>query len=421
MSGIAQKSLENFIARIAGQALTIGGAIVVARTLGPSGKGDFSYAGAVLAMLQMANAGQSAAIAWQYTRKHRAPADLLVSMLRILGAGVVPAGVLMAVLAWQVPGQSSLFAAAAALPFALFIQSSTGFFLADGDVRAINVQQILIAASVAVYVPLLIFVHAGLPVLFAAWAGGYALAAAYTAVKLRAYARAARSRTKGIAREQLLYGGQVSANSLMQYLNFRIDVFLIMFMLGKSALGIYSIGIGIGETLWQLSRPMATASFANVARGTPSQAANTTAACMRHSLALVLAASVVVFIAVPALVPLVYGRQFAAAGTVARILLPGIIAYSMMPILGTYFAQQLGRPKIPLLLSALSTLVCAVVTWLALPRFGIAGGAMATSISYCLAFGAAAIYFVNQTRIAPRRMFALSREDLRPYRSLLRI
>ena len=41
----------------------------------------------------------------------------------------------------------------------------------------------------------------------------------------------------------------------MAFLNFRIDVFIIMFMLGHAALGVYSIGIGIGELLWQLSRP----------------------------------------------------------------------------------------------------------------------------------------------------------------------
>jgi O-antigen/teichoic acid export membrane protein len=283
------------------------------------------------------------------------------------------------------------------------------------------VQQIAISVLPAViYIPLLVLLHAGLPVLFALWAAGYVAGALYTAYRLRSYTRLREGSREGtIVKEQLVYGGQVSLNSAVQFLNFRIDVFLIMFILGQTALGIYSIGIGIGEMLWQLSRPMVTASFGSIARGTESQAANTTATCMRHSFALVLLGAIVVFFAAPPLIPLVYGKQFAHAGLVARVLLPGIIAYSMMPTLATFFSQQLGRPRIPLLFSTISTIVCAALTVVLLPHFGIVGGAIATSISYCLAFAAAVFYFVRRTRIAPLRLFTLCAGDLAPYRSLL--
>jgi O-antigen/teichoic acid export membrane protein len=164
---------------------------------------------------------------------------------------------------------------------------------------------------------------------------------------------------------------------------------------------------------------MVTAAFGSIARGTEAQAANTTAACMRHSFALVLLAAIVVFFAAPPLVPLVYGKQFAEAGLVARVLLPGIVAYSMMPTLATFFAQQLGQPRLPLIFSGISMLICAGSTVALLPHFGIVGGAAATSVSYCIAFAAAVTYFVHRTRIAPRRLFTLSRSDLEPYRALL--
>lgn len=421
MSSIARKSVENFAARIASQAFSIVGAIVIARMLGPSGKGFFSYAGTVLAMLQMANAGQAAAIAWQYTKKGRPPGELLRAMTKILALLAVPAIAILVVIAVFVPEQRALLAVAAILPFALFAQSSTGFFLADSDVRMVNVQQILMsAASVTIYIPMLIFAHAGLTVLFVIWGGGYVAGAAYSYVRLRRYAKTdAQTRGAGIVKEQLVYGGQVSLNSAVAYLNFRIDVFIIMFLLGQTALGVYSIGIGIGEMLWQLSRPMTTASFGSIARGTESQAAYTTAACMRHSFVLVLVASIIVFFAAPPLVPLVYGAQFAQAGLVARVLLPGIIAYSMMPTLATFFSQQLGQPRLPLVFSSASTVICAVLTIVLIPHMGIVGGALATSVSYCIAFGAAVTYFVHRTRIGPRRIFALSRSDLEPYRALL--
>jgi O-antigen/teichoic acid export membrane protein len=420
MSEIAKKSVETFVTRVAMQVLSIGGAIVIARTLGASGKGVFTFATSILAMLQMANAGQSSAIAWQYTKRARSPAALLKAMLTILGGFAIPVVLALALTGILVPGQSALIAVAVAVPFALFTQSSTGLFLADSNVRVVNIQQMLAAAlPIVIFVPLLLFWHGGLWTVFVVWAACYVVAAAFTVWALRRY----RNRYDGddsapIVTEQLKYGALVSLNSTMSFLNFRIDVFLIMFMLGHSALGVYSIGIGIGELLWQLSRPIATAAFGRIARGTEAEAAETTATCMRHSFALVLLGSVIVFFLAPPLVPLVYGPAFAQAGTVARLLLPGIIAYSMMPTLSNFFSQQLGKPRLPLVFSTTSTVVCAVSTVLLLPRLGIAGGAIATSVSYIIAFTAATAFFVRRTRIRPLRLFALSRADLHPYRAL---
>lgn len=421
MSEIAKKSVETFAVRIGLQLVAIGGAIVVARTLGASGKGVFTFATSILAMLQTANSGQSSAIAWQFTKRGRSPAALIKAMLAILVAFAVPIAVGLALAGVLMPGENALIAVAVAVPFALLTQSSTGFFLADSDVRTVNVQQILInALPVLIYVPLLLFAHVQLWVVFTVWAACYMISAAFTAWRLRAYRN---DRTGDddapIVKEQLKYAGQVSLNSTMAFLNFRIDVFLIMFMLGHSALGVYSIGIGIGELLWQLSRPIATAAFGRIARGTEAEAANVTAACMRHSFALVLAGAIVVFFLAPVLIPIVYGRAFAEAGIVARVLLPGIVAYSMMPTLATFFSQQLGQPRLPLVFSTTSTIICATATALMLPHFGIIGGAIATSISYLVAFTAATIYFVRRTHIAPLRLFTLSRADLLPYRALI--
>ena len=171
--------------------------------------------------------------------------------------------------------------------------------------------------------------------------------------------------------------------------------------------------------LFQLTRPMVQASFGRIARGNRAEAIAATAACMRHSVALTLAAALVIAALTPLLVPLVYGKAFAGAVLVTELLLPGIVAYSMMGALATFFAQQLGEPKVPLFLRLGSAIICAVVTVLALPRFGIAGGAVASSVSYIITFSLGAAYFCRQTGTSPVRLFVLSRSDLHPYRSMM--
>lgn len=420
MGEIARKSLETFLTRIAVQAVSIGGSIVVARMLGTGGKGLFTYAMAALALIVVFN-GQSPAISWQYTRLHRSPAALLRTMLRVLIAASLLLIVALVITGWLVPSQHALLFVAAAAPFALFTQSATGFFLADSDVKSVN-RQLLIASilPVLIYVPVLAVMHAGVIVLLAAWISGYVASAVYTAIRLRSYARATEGDDDGpLVKEQLRYGAQIGLANVVMFLNSRIDVFLIMFVLGQSALGVYSVGIGIGEMLFQLTRPMVQASFGRIARGNRAEAIAATAACMRHSVALTLAAALVIAALTPLLVPLVYGKAFAGAVLVTELLLPGIVAYSMMGALATFFAQQLGEPKVPLFLRLGSAIICAVVTVLALPRFGIAGGAVASSVSYIITFSLGAAYFCRQTGTSPVRLFVLSRSDLHPYRSMM--
>jgi O-antigen/teichoic acid export membrane protein len=238
--------------------------------------------------------------------------------------------------------------------------------------------------------------------------------------RLLPYARQTPGEDDGpIVVEQLRYAAQVGLANAVMFLNSRIDVFIIMAILGQSALGIYSIGIAIGEMLYQLTRPIVTASFGRIARGDRREASEATAACMRHSIALTIAGAAVIAALTPLLVPLVYGKAFAGAVLVTELLLPGVVAYSMMGALATFFSQQLGEPKVPLYLRMLSAIICAVVTILALPRFGIAGGAVATSVSYLVTFTLATAYFCRQTGMTVQRLFLLSRQDLTPYRSAL--
>jgi O-antigen/teichoic acid export membrane protein len=171
--------------------------------------------------------------------------------------------------------------------------------------------------------------------------------------------------------------------------------------------------------LWQLSRPLATAAFGRIGSSDEGEAAALTARCIRHSFAFVTAASIVAFFIGPTLITLIYGSQFAAAGTVLRLLLPGIIAYCIMPFLATFYIQQLGRPSIPLLLSTISTVVCAGFTWAFIPRYGMGAGAAATSASYVTAVGIATVLFCRRTGMNFTELFALNRDDMKQYMRLL--
>lgn len=420
MSSIARKSLETFVVRVSTQLIAAGGGIAIARTLLPAGKGEYTYAGTILGFGLMVAIGQTRAVLWQYGKCGVSSAAVVRAMLIVLGAALLPLMLALGLAGALVPGQTVLLFVAVALPFAMFAQAAGGLFLADGDVRTLNIKELFPnVLAPLIYVPVIVFFHRSLAVVLCAWAGSYMVSAAYIALALRRYRRSEPAAvTRTLVRKQASFMGQAGLSTVVQYLDFRIDVFLVMFMLGSAALGVYSVGIAVGEFIWQLSSAMINPALQQIGGKDFSQAAEVTAKCLRHSLALVFLAALCVAIVARQAVPLIYGRSFAYGAVVTIALLPGIVAYSMMPALTAFFSQQLGRPTLPSFFSVLSAVLCAGISFAAIPRFGVVAAAVATSISYSAAFLAAVMYFTKQSGLGGR-IFAYSVDDLRPYRSLL--
>lgn len=373
--------------------------------------------------------GHTRAVLWQYGKRD-VPVTSVIRVLIFVVVGIsIPLALGLALTGVILPSQRSLLFVAIALPFAMFGQSVAGIFLADGDVRTLNIKELFpYVLAPLVYVPIIVFFYRSLWVVLAAWAASYVVAAVYIAFALRRYYRSGvPSRSSGglakdsgaLAKEQLIFGSQAGLSSLVQYLDFRIDVILVMFMLGSAALGIYSVGIAIGEFIWQISSAMINPSLKDIGGKDFARAAEVTAKCMRHSLVLVAIAAVCVALLARQVVPLIYGPAFSYGAVLTIALLPGIVAYSMMPAPAAFFSQQLGRPSVPSYFSALSATVCAIVTVLTLPRFGLIAAAVATSVSYTVAFLFAVIYFARVSGMTGSKIFAYSAEDLRPYYSLL--
>ncbi len=422
MSNIAKKTFETFAVRVCVQLCVAGGGIVVARIFSASGKGEFTYAGAMLGLILMATVGHNKAVLWQYRKLGVPSAAVIRSMLLVVAAVSTPLVLLLVLVGSLIPSQHVLVYVAAAVPFAIFLGSASGIFLGDGDVRRVNIATILAAGSAAlVYIPLILFVHRSLSVALAVWAAGYAVGAIYMWLGLRRYRHDSTEHadTKRLLKEQVTFGSQACLSSLVQYLDFRIDAFLVIYLLGTAALGVYSIGLSCGEFIWQLSSAMINPSLQDIGGSDRARAVALTAKCMRHSFLLVLGAAVLVALLVRTAVPIIFGPAFSYGAVVTLALLPGIVAYSMMPALSAFFLQQLGEPRTPFYFSALSMVVCAVVTFFTLPHFGIIAAAVATSISYTIAFVAAATYFVRRTGMSAGRIFTLSVDDLRPYHMLI--
>jgi len=187
--------------------------------------------------------------------------------------------------------------------------------------------------------------------------------------------------------EELRFGSRAIVGTLAERPQFRADSFLINVLpavreglTGIRATGIYSVTSGLAETLWYVPNALGVVMFSR-AVDPRSDATQVAAVLTRTTIAVAVVTAIPAFIFGPRLVRLVYGAQFADAGVALRLILPGVVAYSVVAILSRYIVGQ-GRPGIGTLVLLAGLATNLVANLILIPRYGILGAAAASSISY---------------------------------------
>jgi O-antigen/teichoic acid export membrane protein len=185
-----------------------------------------------------------------------------------------------------------------------------------------------------------------------------------------------------LLREELRFGGRALPGAIAERLQFRADSFIVNAVVGVRATGIYSVTSGLAETLWYVPNALGTVMFSRAVD--PSADAGRIAAVLtRTTIAVALLSAVPAFVFGPRLVRLVYGSAFSDAGVALRLILPGIVAYSVVAVLSRYIVGR-GRPGIGTMILAIGLAINVVANLVLVPRFGINGAALSSSISYGL-------------------------------------
>ncbi len=182
--------------------------------------------------------------------------------------------------------------------------------------------------------------------------------------------------------EELRFGGRAVVGTLAERLQFRADAFIVNALIGIRATGVYSVTSGLAETLWYVPNALGVVMFSR-AVDPKADAARTAATLTRTTLALSIGLAIPAAILGPRLVRLVYGAQFADAGVALRLIIPGVVAYSVVAVLSRYLTGR-GRPGTGTLILLLGLAINIVANLILVPRYGILGAAMASSLSYGL-------------------------------------
>jgi len=128
------------------------------------------------------------------------------------------------------------------------------------------------------------------------------------------------------AKEMLAYGGRIYASGLIYQANSRIDQWLIQTYLPSAALGFYLVATSVSQIPVTLAYSVAQIAFPRAcAENDPLARGAVVGLYLRLTLALMIAASGVLWLIAPLFLRLVFGAEYAAASDLVRWLILGIL------------------------------------------------------------------------------------------------
>ncbi len=192
---------------------------------------------------------------------------------------------------------------------------------------------------------------------------------------------------------------------------FKSDIFFIKYYLSDAELGYYGLSVSLGEKLWMIPEAIGLVLFATVASGKGNDSLAGTLRVCRVTLWLSLIAGLFLYIAIPILLPLLYGEQFLPALKSFRILLPGISLISIYLIL---HADLTGRGKAiyTLFIFSCGVLVNIILNIWFIPMYGIEGAALSSTITYGVSSIVLAFVFSRKYSISIMDLLVVKREDI---------
>jgi O-antigen/teichoic acid export membrane protein len=185
-------------------------------------------------------------------------------------------------------------------------------------------------------------------------------------------------------RSLLTYGSRAHLANLLTFLNYRADLFLVNLLLAPASAGVYVIAIQLAERLWLLSTAVSTVLLPRMSQlrtAAPQRSHALTSTATRWVLYISLLAAFAVGVLATWLIRLLFGEAYQDAGLALQLLLPGVVLGSGARVLSNDIAAR-GRPELNAYVAGVVLALNIAANLLLIPHFGLAGAAIATSLAY---------------------------------------
>jgi O-antigen/teichoic acid export membrane protein len=387
-SGFFRNVAVTFTNRILLLGIGFVASVIVARVLGPEGRGAYAVAVAIGAIgVQFCNLGLHASNTYTVAKKPELLSTLVVNSAVVgigLGGAVAAAvGLVFSLHPTLAPLHGLLlWLSLCWLPFGLCYLLFQNLLLGIGEIRAYN--QVELASkilSVILIGAVILFGFVTAETVFAMGllALGWSLVWTFTILNRHAVHLARPS--FDLFREGLGYSLRGYVAALFAFVALRLDLLLIQYLLGVEQAGYYSVAVTLTDALYMLPMTVGTILFPALSGMCDDAERWRFSKRIAGVIGLIMMAiAVIASFGSGPLIRTLYGPAFQPATAAFVWLLPGIVLLSVSSLLMNYLAS-IGMPPVVMYSSGIAAIANVALNLNLIPSLGIQGASISMTVS----------------------------------------
>jgi O-antigen/teichoic acid export membrane protein len=211
--------------------------------------------------------------------------------------------------------------------------------------------------------------------------------------------------------DMLRYAAFGYAANLAQFMNYRVDIWIVQYFEGSAALGIYSLAANLAMMLWILPRSISTVLLPALAADDSNASVQMAARFGRLVLVGTAVLAVPVAIFSGSWISLLYGSDFGGAAGPFALLLLGCVPFTLCVVQAGALGG-LNRLDVNLTASTVGLAVTVALDFVLIPRYGIRGAAVASAASYLVTTAIVAVAFARIGSLTLRASILPTRDDV---------
>lgn len=201
-----------------------------------------------------------------------------------------------------------------------------------------------------------------------------------------------------LLKEQVAYGLRNYAGSLLWLFLLRSDLVLCNHFLGRARTGVYSVAESLALPLSLVVATMSVLLFQRTSSQLDrAQRIANTNRLLRMVAPVLVACGTAMALLSHVLVVGLYGSPYAAAAPALVLLVPGVVLVSIETLLASHLAGE-GAPLVVVWAPLVGAVINLGANLYVIPRFGIDGAAVTSSVGYAVTFTLVALYYVRLPR-----------------------
>ena len=392
-SDFVQKVAETFVTKVAMIGIGLVTSVIVARSLGPEGRGLYAVAATIGAIgVQSGNLGLHASNTY-YAARDRTLLPALVGNSIVVSFGFGTIGIAFIwFLFFFWPSLAPvhgllLILSLIWIPFGLGYMLLQNLLLGIQEVRNYNKIELATKILGVSLLGLVIFlVNITVEKVFLAGLVALVIGFVWAFWRMKIYLVKAALPSLTLFKENIYYGLKAYLAAFFAFLVIRVDILMVKYMLGAEQTGYYSVAASMAEMVYILPVVVGTILFPKLSALSDIKEKwyLTKKVAVGSVFGMIPVLAMAGFLAKP-IVTVLYGKAFLPSVSAFFWLSPGILFLGVETV-AVQFVNSIGFPITVVMVWILASLLNVGLNMWAIPVYGIVGASMVSSLSYFVLF-----------------------------------